>query len=224
LRLVNRHYLGDFTHARHVAQAVLYAVNATSGALIWKYGTPGTFCPCSIETSAAVANGVVYFGADDANVYAIEAQGPAQGKLLWKYTTGNYLYASPAVANGTVYVGSSDDTFYALDAHAGTLNWSLTTGGFVNTAAVANGVVYFTSQENTFYAVDIYGDILATAVIGPTYLGSPAISDGVAYVAVHGGNVYAFSLPPNLNGNAVRLNAPPRPASLHPDLRLRVSP
>jgi outer membrane protein assembly factor BamB len=202
----------------------LYALNATSGALLWKYTTGGP-----IETTPAVANGVVYVGSDDFNVYAIEAQGSAPGTLLWKYTTGADVFASPAVANGTVYVGSDDGTFYALDAHAGSLNWSIATGGGVfgngaRSAAVANGVVYFTSIDNTFYAVDIYGDILATAVTGPTYLGSPTISDGVAYIPALGGSIYAFALPPNLNGNAVRLNAPPRPASLHPNLRLRVSP
>jgi outer membrane protein assembly factor BamB len=86
-------------------------------------------------------------------------------------------------------------------------------------------VVYFTSGNNTFYAVAAaYGGILATAVTGSTYLGSPSISDGVAYVSTLGSGIYAFALPPNLNSNAIRRAGPPPPASLHPDLRLSVSP
>ncbi len=134
------------------------------------------------------------------------------------------MYASPAVANNTVYIGSNDGNLYALDANTGSVHWSVSTGAQVRGAAVANGVVYFTSANQTFYAVDAaYGGILATAVTGQTFFGSPSISDGVAYVAALGGSIYAFSLPPNLNSNAIP-HAAPRPSSLHPDLRLRVSP
>ncbi len=50
-----------------------------------------------------MANGVVYVGSSDDNVYALNA---STGALLWKYTTGNYVDSSPAVANGVVYIGS----------------------------------------------------------------------------------------------------------------------
>ena len=51
----------------------------------------------------AVANGVVYFGSKDNNLYALNA---GTGLLLWKYTTGGEVFSSPAVANGVVYFGS----------------------------------------------------------------------------------------------------------------------
>ena len=91
----------------------LYALDATSGALLWKYTTGG-----SVSSSPAVANGVVYFGSYDNNTYALDA---TSGALLWKYTTGNRVSSSPAVANGVVYVGSWDNNLYALDAATGTL-------------------------------------------------------------------------------------------------------
>lgn len=42
----------------------VYALNATTGATVWTYGTGN-----SVESSPAVANGVVYVGSDDNSVY-----------------------------------------------------------------------------------------------------------------------------------------------------------
>jgi outer membrane protein assembly factor BamB len=58
-----------------------------------------------------VANGVVYVGSDDYNVYALNAK---TGAKLWSYTTGSVVESSPAVANGVVYVGSDDGNVYAF--------------------------------------------------------------------------------------------------------------
>ncbi len=58
-----------------------------------------------------MANGVVYIGSGDHNVYALNA---STGAKLWSYTTGDTVYSSPAVANGVVYVGSFDNNVYAF--------------------------------------------------------------------------------------------------------------
>ena len=63
-----------------------------------------------MDSSPAVANGVVYVGSTDNNIYALNA---GTGALLWKYTTGA-VQSSPAVANGVVYVGSTDGNVYAF--------------------------------------------------------------------------------------------------------------
>jgi outer membrane protein assembly factor BamB len=89
----------------------VYALNARTGAKLWSY-TSGSY----VDSSPAVANGVVYVGSQDGNVYALNAD---TGAKLWNYTTGSYVYSSPAVANGVVYVGSDDDNVYALRAGCG---------------------------------------------------------------------------------------------------------
>jgi serine/threonine-protein kinase len=58
-----------------------------------------------------VANGVVYVGSVDNNVYALNAK---TGAKLWSYTTANSVESSPAVANGVVYVSSEDNNVYAF--------------------------------------------------------------------------------------------------------------
>ncbi len=97
------------------------------------------------HSSPAVVNGVVYVGAADGNVYALNA---STGAKLWSYATGGEVESSPAVANGVVYVGSDDDNVYALNASTGAKLWSYTTGSIVDSSpAVANGVVYIGSDR-----------------------------------------------------------------------------
>jgi len=78
---------------------------ASTGALLWSYTTG-----YSVGSCPAVANGVVYVGSYDYNVYALNAK---TGAKLWSYTTGGYV-GTPAVANGMVYVGSVDGNIYAF--------------------------------------------------------------------------------------------------------------
>ena len=104
-----------------------------------------------IFSSPAVANGVVYVGSEDHNLYAFNAQ---SGALLWKAPTGNGIpFSSPAVANGVVYVGSGDFNLYAFNAQSGALLWKAFTGDLVfSSPAVANGVVYAGSLDHNLYA------------------------------------------------------------------------
>ena len=115
----------------------------SNGKLKWNF-TTGSYA----ASSPAVANGVVYAGSDDFNVYALYAN---NGTKLWNYMTRNTVDSSPAVANGVVYVGSDDGNLYALHANNGTKLWNYTTGGPVaSSPAVANGVVYCASAGNVY--------------------------------------------------------------------------
>ena len=73
----------------------------------WSYTTG-----FSINSSPAVAGGVVYVGSGDDKLYALDA---VTGALKWSYTTGSSIgYSSPAVVNGVVYIGSQDASIYAF--------------------------------------------------------------------------------------------------------------
>src|ERR1700675_377633 len=99
----------------------------------------------AMNSSPAVANGVVYVGSFDHKLYAFDADGratcngvPTACVPLWTAMTGAAVFSSPAVAKGVVYVGSQDHKLYAFDA-AGTTGcsgiprtcvplWTATTG------------------------------------------------------------------------------------------------
>jgi outer membrane protein assembly factor BamB len=86
----------------------------------WKYSTEGP-----IEGSAVVADGKVYFGSEDANIYCLDAR---VGSLIWKFQTGYLVRSTPAVVGGKLYTGTDDGNIYCLDAVTGDQVWKRTLG------------------------------------------------------------------------------------------------
>ena len=74
---------------------------------MWSYAAGGG----AVNPSPAVANGIMYVGADDHHVYALNA---TTGAKLWSYTTGGTVQSSPVAANGALYIGSTDGKVYAF--------------------------------------------------------------------------------------------------------------
>src|SRR5579884_3546001 len=77
----------------------------------WKFHTGG-----KIRSSAALVDGVLYFGSDDGYLYALKA---TDGSVVWKLKTDGAVQSSPAVANGMVYFISKDGVFRAVEAKSG---------------------------------------------------------------------------------------------------------
>jgi outer membrane protein assembly factor BamB len=92
---------------------------------VWKY-EPGTAVWSSQAVSAAIGGRtMVYIGAYDKCVYAINA---ADGSEQWRYITGGPVASAPCVAlldkRYVLLAGSSDRTMYAIDAVTGEKIWS----------------------------------------------------------------------------------------------------
>jgi hypothetical protein len=197
----------------------VFALDAGTGGLLWSYGYNEQNFTSAGYSSPAVANGVVYIGTADGNVYAFNA---STGAELWSFDDGilNSIISSPAVANGVVYVGAGYGYLYALNASTGARLWSDTTDGYVGSSpAVANGVVYIGSDFDSVYALNAStGARLRSYAIGDeTVFTSAAIVDGVVYIRGRNqsGNstVYAFGLGP---GNAdLLLRIQPAPTTVH---------
>jgi outer membrane protein assembly factor BamB len=134
------------------------------------------------ESSPAVVGDTVFVGADDANLYAIDA---ATGAVRWTAATGAAInLSSPAVADGRVFIGSLDQKVYAFDAATGTQLWSASTDAVVEAPpTVANGVVYAASDK--LYAFEpATGQVLWTADTGgPVLFSAPTVVGGKVYVA-----------------------------------------
>ena len=116
-----------------------YALNATTGAMIWKTFLGQTTAPCypqlaGVSSAADVENGVVYVGGGDSYWYALDA---ATGNVLWKVfvgdnTKGWYNWASPLIYNGYAYIGTASVGDCPL-VPGQLLQVSLTTHQVVNT-------------------------------------------------------------------------------------------
>jgi outer membrane protein assembly factor BamB len=145
---------------------------------LWSGTAPGIIG--AQNSIPAVANGLVYVGARDGNLYAFDANGttgcsgaPKVCAPIWLATTaaGAEVASSPSVVDGVLYVGSDGGDLWAYDA-AG--NTNCTTGsprvcgplwrGEINvsvssTPAVANGLVYVGGGDGALYAFDATGTV-----------------------------------------------------------------
>lgn len=170
----------------------IYAVNAQTGVVVWKY-TAGNV----INSSPAVVNGVVYVGSNDQNLYALNA---TTGTLIWKVTTGGPVQSSPTVANGIVYVGNDVGILYALNAATGAVVWTHSTGtaNIGSSPAVGKGDVYIISGTTLFAFSAKTGKSLWSFNTGGGFnYSSPIVVNGVVYVwnmaGSANGNLYALS-------------------------------
>ena len=173
----------------------VYALNAESGAVRWKFTTGNV-----VHATPAVAGGIVYIGSWDRNFYALEA---ATGKVRWAYLTGDDrkiynqigIEGSASVSGGVVYFGCRDSHLYALDARDGTLRWKHDEFGswVIATPAIYDGAVYFTtSDEHVFFALNaVTGATLFHRPYATFAYSSPSIAGGVAYYGTFDGQLYA---------------------------------
>src|SRR3989441_10307827 len=126
------------------------ALDEITGATAWSFNTGN-----SNSTSAAVSNGVVYFGTGKGNVYAVNA---TTGVQKWVATTGASVSSSPALSLGSnmILAGSNDHYLYALNATSGVRLWRyLTAAPIWSSPAIADGRAFFGSDDYNVYALGV---------------------------------------------------------------------
>ena len=162
-----------------------------------------------LESSPAVANGVVFVGSFDGKLYAFNANGCGQATCqpLWTGATGDSIESTPTVAGGKVFIGSDDGKLYAFRASGCGQSrcrplWTGTLGtpAFQSSPAVKNGVVYIGAQHalSAFTAAGCGQSTcqpLWQAVDNLNFFdGSPALAGGRVYIGLENGvGVYSAS-------------------------------
>ena len=158
----------------------------------WQFETLG-----DIDTSPAIgANGTVYTGSEDGNLYAID---PETGDEIWRFSAGVAILSSPTIAvDDTIYFGTQN-SLYALNPN-GDRKWSFDVGDavFSSPAVSRDGrVVYFGSTNGILYALNATGTLKWQFQTGDKIVSSPAIGhDGiedVVYVGSLDRHVYAIA-------------------------------
>ncbi len=159
---------GDALFAGTMDGRVL-ALNPDSGSRLWEWkpkkddkaggflacGGGGQFRAGMFYGPPVVANGVVYMGAYDGKVYAIDT---ASGFEEWNYDAGSSIVGGVAVADGTLFVGTSGGELHAIDINTGQSKQGFLpfqTGDKIwSTPVVRDGTVYFGSLDQKLYAID----------------------------------------------------------------------
>lgn len=110
-------------------------------------------CEDEIRGTATHANGIIYIGSYDNNVYAINAK---TGEFGWKYASDGGIVSRPAVHDDMVFFGSEDRRLHVISARTGKINWTYYTDGPVRSSPyVAEGHIFIGSDDGYLHAVNI---------------------------------------------------------------------
>jgi eukaryotic-like serine/threonine-protein kinase len=201
------------TPAVHAGQVVIgswdgrvYALDLETGAERWVHRTIGDtldskqfgFDRRAVQSSAAIAGGMVFVGSRDGGIYALDE---ATGERRWRVShRGSWVIGSPAVHDGRVFVGSSDGHFiHALEPSTGRELWNLPTGANVlaSPLAIGDALVIATSRTDAPWGDLMVLDPATGAVrwrlrLDEASVSSPAAADGELYLGTEAGTILAI--------------------------------
>jgi outer membrane protein assembly factor BamB len=145
--------------------AVVYALDLTTGALVWSFPIKddSPSAPTEDRSTAALVGDKLVLGYGG-GVYELNA---VTGKKIWNTAavlTTPEIISSPAVSGAAddqvALVGDMGGTVRAFAVGNGQQRWSYQTGGVVTSSpAIANGVAYVASADGYLYAFALGGTI-----------------------------------------------------------------
>jgi len=155
--------------------------------LLWNYGTKGP-----IMGSPVVADGVVFVGSRDGNLYALDAK---RGTETWHLRTGDRIESTPAVAGHVVFIGSHDGRVHAAVCDSGRRLWQRDVGSPIRSSAtVMDGRLFIGNRQGQVVALRAEnGELLWQAQTGAEVSAAPAGGDGAVIVGSWDGRLYAFA-------------------------------
>ena len=149
--------------------------------LLWTYDAGDI-----IESSAAIAGGVVYVGTGKSELIAVDLQ---TGKLKWSYKTPEAIgESSPAIGAGglgLVFVGDLSGVFHAVDAATGKGIWSYKTDAEIKSSPVIVGDrALIGSYDGALYCFNARDGKTIWKFKTENYVHcTPSVANGVAYIA-----------------------------------------
>jgi outer membrane protein assembly factor BamB len=175
------------------------------GALVeptWTYeaGSP-------LWAGPTVAGGLVYAGAQDGAVHAVEA---GTGRARWSFKAGGAIRTRPAPAGGALYFQADDGQLYKLDAASGRLAWRVRVqegpverlpfdnpksryDRFGSDVLVAGDRLFLGTHEGKLIALDAATGARAWEfAAGDSVLAAPALDGERLYFGSYDKHVYAL--------------------------------
>lgn len=174
----------------------IYALDAATGQVVWKYNTPGENMPTFVYSQ-----GTLYVANGNGDVYAFDA---STGTVKWTVSIGSYVsMSSPVLANGILYVsGAHPYDLYAINVATHQVVWSAPVPGVFggsddSSVAVANNLIYVEGTTGTWkqptsvlFAFTTQGQLAWQTALGT---GPLPVDIEVSAPVVVGGTVYVGS-------------------------------
>jgi outer membrane protein assembly factor BamB len=177
----NQLIVGDFNGGLH-------SLDPGGGTEKWKFST-GTVSHF-VGPVLGLGN-LILAPASDHYVYAVDPQ----GKLSWKFQTGQGIWAQPAADKDHIYLASLDHYLYALPLTGGNPVWKSSIVSAVVSGPVlgSDGNLYLGTIGKEVLAVNAAnGKVVWRYTTADAIWSQPALADGVIYIGDLSGSVYAI--------------------------------
>jgi len=164
-------------------------VSADAGILpIWEFK-----CEDEVRSSPVVADGFLYVGAYDNNLYALHAK---TGEFRWKYPTEGGIASTPFAWKDRILVGSEDRIMYAISSRTGRILWTCPTEGRIRSSArVEFEHAFFGSDDYRLYAVNAHtGRIVWKFEAMAPIRSTPMVGEEIVYFGSEDHHLYALDL------------------------------
>jgi outer membrane protein assembly factor BamB len=189
-----------FTSAMAQRQGNTPAI-ARTPSVAWTFSVP-----TPIVSSPVIADGLVFFGAEDSTWYALEL---ATGKLKWKLPTRAPIRATPLVYQGQIFLAGGNGVLASADERTGAVSWRIVfdqTAQFMgersydfadyyhSSPAMDNGILYLASGNGVIGAYrSTTGELLWRYQFNDIIHGTPLIVGDKVVVGCFDGSVYALN-------------------------------
>jgi len=145
-------------------------------AIKWKFKAKD-----AVEGAAVIAHSVVYVGAMDGSLYALDL---GTGQSRWIYKAGP-IKGGPSFHDGKVFVGDADGIFHCVDARTGNKLWTYDATGEVTSGGnFSDNTVLFGAYDEHLRCLSFDGkELWKFNVPGGPVLASPVVASGRTYVS-----------------------------------------
>lgn len=161
---------------------------------VWKFR-----CEEQIVGSPVHHKGIIYVGALDNNLWAINA---ADGELRWKFDCDGAIRTTPAISveDNLICFGAEDGIFYAVDLRTGKISWTIQTPApILSSPTVFSGHAFFGSDDGKLYAVRLQtGKVYWKVDAGSEVRSRPAVTNDRIVVGTEVGDTLGIDLAGNV--------------------------
>jgi outer membrane protein assembly factor BamB len=176
----------------------LFALDAKSGKLLWRYNTQGV-----IGIPPTAGGNQVFVASDIGSTHYLRAIDAKTGTLIWQYTRNNppeCMCSQASIVSGNLLFAQSDGhSLYAFAPNGAAPSkrlWQFPgDGAELTSPVVADGLVVFGSGDHNVYALDAKtGAVKWTGTTGYIFTANPLVDDGVVVIGDQGGNIDGFDV------------------------------
>jgi outer membrane protein assembly factor BamB/tRNA A-37 threonylcarbamoyl transferase component Bud32 len=148
-------------------------------------------CEDEIRATATYHDGVIYVGAYDNNLYALNA---ATGEFIWKYPTEGGIVSKPAIFEKKIFIGSEDERLHVISPHTARTLWTYYAEGPIRSSPhIIDRHVFIGADDSNLHIINASTGRRALKIdLGAPIRSTPVVANDQIYIGVENGEFFCL--------------------------------